>query len=238
LSSKRLQDLRVLAVFPHPDDEAWAAGGLLQRAGEARLVTLTRGEAGRDGLADRRGEALAAARVAELALACEALGIAPPTVLGLADGALEATAAAAKLGPIVEAFRPDVVLSFDHDGGSGHVDHVAGVRATLLAAGDACVLGAAFPAGMLEPLRRAFGRRRPELLHPAFEATPLGRAAADLVLRLGPEEARRKREAIGAHASQLRSPGDAGVDGFLGPGVVARLLVEERWVVLSGSWPR
>ena len=229
----------MLAVFPHPDDEAWAAGGLLQRAGEAQLVTLTRGEAGRDHVGGLTGAALAARRTDELAAACDALGVRPPFLLDLPDGGVDARLAAAALVPLLTDFAPDVVVGFDRDGGYGHLDHVAGAAATRdavnLADSRACVLGCAFPPDLLAPLRDAFARRRPELVHPDYASGDLGSERADLVLDLTSEEGRRKRRALAAHASQMRRSGDAGPDGFLGRGVFQRLCRQERFVVLAGQ---
>lgn len=229
----------MLAVFPHPDDESWATGGLLQRArGAARLVTLSRGEAGRDHVDGLTGLALSARRERELHAACATLGIAPPIVLDLPDGAVDPVIAADALAPLVADYAPDLVVGFDHDGGYGHVDHVACVLAMLEAARRvapaACVLGAAFAPDLLAPLRAAFARRHPGLLHPDFATARLGTARADLTLTLTRDEARAKRRALAAHASQLRKPGDAGLAGFLGPGVFQRLCREERYVVLMG----
>lgn len=228
----------MLAVFPHPDDESWAAGGLLQRARDARLVTLSRGEAGRDHRDGLTGPALGLRRAAELSAACAALGLPAPIALDLPDGGITPDVAADALTPIVSDLAPDLLVTFDHDGGYGHVDHVAAAQATLeaarRAAPTACVLGCAFAPGLLAPLRHAFARRHPELLHPAFADAPLGTEHADLALTLTRDEARNKRRALAAHGSQLRSPGDAGLDGFLGPGVFQRLRRQERYRVLMG----
>lgn len=238
MSSNLFAGRRVLAVFPHPDDESWAAGGLLQRAPEVHLVTLSRGEAGRDHRDGLTGPALAARRGGELHAACATLGLAPARLLDLPDGAIDRDVAAAALTPIVNELSPELVITFDHDGGYGHVDHVATCEATLeavrRAAPTACVLACAFAPDLLAPLRAAFAQRHPELLHPAFATTPLGSERADLVLTLTRDEARAKRRALTAHASQMRHPGDAGPDRFLGPGVFQRLCRAERYVLLAG----
>lgn len=238
MSSKLFADRRTLAVFPHPDDESWAAGGLLRRAPATRLVTLSRGEAGRDHRDGLTGPALAARREGELHAACAALGLAPPRLLDLPDGAIDRAAAAAALTPLVTELSPELVITFDHDGGYGHVDHVATCEATLeavrRAAPTACVLGCAFAPDLLARLRDAFAQRHPALVHPAFATTTLGSERADLVLTLTRDEARQKRRALAAHASQMRHPGDAGPDRFLGPGVFQRLCRTERYALLAG----
>ena len=74
---------RFLAVFAHPDDETFRAGGtlaLLVQAGvQVQVVTATRGEAGSCGdLPLCVPEDLPALRERELRCACQDLGIEPP----------------------------------------------------------------------------------------------------------------------------------------------------------------
>ncbi|MCL6567493.1 MAG: PIG-L family deacetylase, partial [Meiothermus silvanus] len=80
----------LLAVFAHPDDEAFSSGGTLAHyaALGARVVVAcaTRGEAGQikdpalQGVSD-----LGKVREEELARACAALGLEPPVFLGFHD---------------------------------------------------------------------------------------------------------------------------------------------------------
>ncbi len=239
---------RALAVFAHPDDESWAAGGLLARLANAgadvHLVTLTRGERGVDLLHRRRGPVLAAAREQELIGACERLGPIAHTILGLPDLGVSAHATAEGLAPILDRLAPDLIVGFAHDGGYGHIDHVHGVAGTLSAA-RACahrltVLGAVFPRGLLEPLRARLAARAPALLHPDYRARPLDGHARDdeqaslLTLHLAPREADAKRQALMAHGSQL---GRAGPDGFLGPGIFSAVASVERYRVLLAHYP-
>lgn len=202
-----------VAVFAHPDDESWAAGGLLLRLGGVHVVTLTAGEKG-VGLGDRR---------AELAAACGVLG-ATHEIVGLPDGGLTADAVAAALGPIFRTRQPIEIIGFDRAGGYAHADHVAAVEGTLMALAvlpqRPTVLGAVFPIGLLEPLRDRFVRHN--LIDPRFASGPLG-AAPDLVIELSPDEANAKRRALECHASQV----PRGVDRFLGRGVFAAVAQRE-----------
>lgn len=148
---------RVLGLFAHPDDEVFCFGGtvsLLTDAGAtARVVSLTRGDAGqiRDAsVATRR--TLAGVREHELAAACAELGVTDVRCHDHRDGTL----ATLPLDDLVElavaeidAFRPDVVVSFADDGGYGHPDHVTVSRAATAAAAASAtrptVLHALFP---------------------------------------------------------------------------------------------
>jgi LmbE family N-acetylglucosaminyl deacetylase len=138
--------LTLMAVFAHPDDESFGTGGTLALYGadpEVRvvLVCATRGEAGEisnPALAtpDRLGEV----REAELRCACQTLGIDTLHLLGYRDsgmaGSPENTAPGAlaaadfdevvgKIAAHIRRDRPDVVVTFDENGGYGHPDHIA-----------------------------------------------------------------------------------------------------------------
>lgn len=237
---------RVLGVFPHPDDETWAAGGLLAlcaRGGaDVRVVSLTRGEAGSDRA--RRvppGPALAALRSDELAAACRALGLAaPPEHLDLPDGAVRDTARArAAVAAALTRHAPDLVVTLGPDGGYGHVDHVATtalVTATCAAlASPPRLLHAVFPRGLFAPLALALSRsRRARRLLAPLDPSDLGAdpAPADLALDLAALDlAAAKLAALGAHRSQLPA-GDPLA--FLHPDLTPALLAAERFRVALG----
>lgn len=125
--------LRLLAVFAHPDDEAFGTGGTLAKyAAEGKdvyLVTATRGEAGEikePGLATPAN--LPAVREHELRCACEIYGIHPPRFLDYVDGQLPIVhqgQAVGKLVRLLREIRPHVLITFGMDGIYGHYDHIA-----------------------------------------------------------------------------------------------------------------
>jgi len=123
----------LLAVFAHPDDESLICGGTLARyaaAGVAvTLVCATRGQAGDSAdPAVASAEMLAAAREAELREAAAALGVADVRLLDYRDGTLAEVPfpeGAERLGALVAATRPTVVITFGPEGVYGHPDHVA-----------------------------------------------------------------------------------------------------------------
>lgn len=124
---------RLLALFAHPDDETFRAGGtlaLLARRGfRIQTLTATRGQAGSCGEPQLCSPAdLPAVREVELRCACKALGIEPPIILDYQDGHLAKANRDAILADIlaaVDKVRPSVLLSFGLDGLSGHPDHIA-----------------------------------------------------------------------------------------------------------------
>ncbi len=135
----------LLAIFAHPDDEAFGVGGVLAQAVAAgiptHLVCATDGDLG--GTPDNRdlGRDL---RRGELRAAMDALGVPEPVFLGYGDSGMEnwprpaaclATADAeevvARLVAVIEDLRPSTVLTFDPGGIYGHPDHVTiSARAT------------------------------------------------------------------------------------------------------------
>ncbi len=123
----------LLAVFAHPDDESYLAGGTLAHyAGQGHQVTLlcaTLGEAG--DLADpalATRETLPAIREAELRAAAACLGLAAVHLLGYQDGTLASVPFPEVVERVAEAMagaRPAVVVTFGPEGVYGHPDHVA-----------------------------------------------------------------------------------------------------------------
>jgi LmbE family N-acetylglucosaminyl deacetylase len=122
---------RVLGLFAHPDDETFGPGGTLAllgaRGDRVRVVCATRGEAGTiDRSAFLGKKRLAALRETELAAACRALGIEPPSMLHLPDGGLHRLDPETLQRPFVRAireYRPDILITFHSGGISGHRDH-------------------------------------------------------------------------------------------------------------------
>ncbi len=132
---------RILGVFAHPDDEVFCAGGTLARYArdgvETMVLSATRGEAGqiRDAaLATRR--TLPQVREGELRAACAALGVTQVALLDHVDGTLaglDLAALVTEVRDVVDAFDPDVVITFGPDGAYGHPDHVTIGRAATAA---------------------------------------------------------------------------------------------------------
>ncbi len=127
------EELTLLAVFAHPDDEAFGCGGTLTKYAaegvKVHLVTATRGEAGGiavPGLASLAN--LPDVRERELRCACQAYGIGPPHLLDYVDGHLTVMhqgQAVGKLVRLIRDIRPQVMITFGLDGIYGHYDHIA-----------------------------------------------------------------------------------------------------------------
>jgi LmbE family N-acetylglucosaminyl deacetylase len=131
----------LLAVFAHPDDEAFGVGGTLAKYAaegcDVHLVTATRGEAGQSRDPKLATSAnLPQVRERELHCACEVYGINPPHFLDYVDGQLPLVhqgQAVGKLVRLIREYRPQVLLTFGPDGIYGHYDHIAVHRWTTIA---------------------------------------------------------------------------------------------------------
>ena len=148
--------LTFLAVHAHPDDEAIGTGGTFARyAAEGVhtvLVCCTRGEEGEIHDPDLDEQAarprLGAIREGELRAAAALLGISELHFLGYRDSGMIGTPpnanpanfmnadpaeAAERLAALLRAARPQVVATYDEQGGYGHHYHKMAHRVTHLA---------------------------------------------------------------------------------------------------------
>lgn len=150
----------LLAVHAHPDDECVTTGGILARYSaegvRTVLVTCTRGEVGEisdSALAtpDNLGEV----RSQELAEALRILRVSRSVQLGYRDSGMGGTTdndhpacfyradleeATGRLVRLIREERPQVVVTYDENGGYGHPDHVKAHQvavAAFRAAGEA-----------------------------------------------------------------------------------------------------
>lgn len=126
--------LKLLAIFPHPDDETLGLGSTLARYAaegvETYLICATRGERG---WFDSEGpdpgfEEVARIREAELRCAAENLGIHEVSFLDYIDGDVDQADPQEITGKLVSHIRriqPHVVVTFAPDGAYGHPDHIA-----------------------------------------------------------------------------------------------------------------
>ena len=128
------ETLRLLAIFPHPDDETLGLGSTLARYAsegvETYLVCATRGERGWfDSEGPNPGlDGVARIREAELRCASEHLGIHEVSFLDYIDGDVDQARPEQIIGKIVSHLRrikPHVVVTFGPDGAYGHPDHIA-----------------------------------------------------------------------------------------------------------------
>ncbi|MYW68977.1 N-acetyl-1-D-myo-inositol-2-amino-2-deoxy-alpha-D-glucopyranoside deacetylase [Streptomyces sp. SID8379] len=154
---------RLLLVHAHPDDESINNGATMAKyaadGAHVTLVTCTLGEEGEvipdelAHLAPDRENLLGPHRIGELAAAMKELGVTDHRFLGgpgrFRDsgmmgveqneraGAFWSTdldEAAAQLVAVVREVRPQVLVTYDPDGGYGHPDHIQAHRVAMRAA--------------------------------------------------------------------------------------------------------
>ncbi|GAA0591830.1 N-acetyl-1-D-myo-inositol-2-amino-2-deoxy-alpha-D-glucopyranoside deacetylase [Streptomyces crystallinus] len=154
---------RLLLVHAHPDDESINNGATMARyAAEGALVTLVTCTLGEEGevipaelahLAADREDRLGAHRILELAAAMKELGVGDHRFLGgpgrFRDSGMMGVAqnrregafwntdvddAAPHLVEVIREVRPQVLVTYDPDGGYGHPDHIQAHRVAMRAA--------------------------------------------------------------------------------------------------------
>src|SRR5690242_10637284 len=120
-----MDDLRLLCVLAHPDDETLGLGGTLATYGrqgvKTFVISATRGERGRygDEPVSPGPEIVGRARELELKEAAKELGVHEVMFLDYHDGDLDRVPAADAAGKIAEQIRrikPHIVLTFAPDG--------------------------------------------------------------------------------------------------------------------------
>jgi N-acetyl-1-D-myo-inositol-2-amino-2-deoxy-alpha-D-glucopyranoside deacetylase len=153
---------RLLLVHAHPDDETIGNGATMARYAASgthvTLVTCTLGEEGEvlvpelTALAADQQDALGQHRVGELATAMEALGVTDHRFLGgpgrFRDSGMmglptndrpdcfwqaDVDEAARLLVEVVREVRPQVLVTYDENGGYGHPDHIQAHRVAMRA---------------------------------------------------------------------------------------------------------
>jgi N-acetyl-1-D-myo-inositol-2-amino-2-deoxy-alpha-D-glucopyranoside deacetylase len=154
---------RLLLVHAHPDDETINNGATMARyaaqGAKVTLVTCTLGEEGEvipadlAHLAAGRDDTLGAHRISELSAAMKELGVTDHRFLGgpgrFRDSGMmglpendrenafwhaDVDTAAPYLVEIVRSVRPQVLVTYDPNGGYGHPDHIQAHRVAMRAA--------------------------------------------------------------------------------------------------------
>ncbi|MEU0661404.1 N-acetyl-1-D-myo-inositol-2-amino-2-deoxy-alpha-D-glucopyranoside deacetylase [Streptomyces lavendulocolor] len=245
---------RLLLVHAHPDDESINNGTTMAKyaaeGARVTLVTCTRGEEGEvippalAHLAPDREDRLGPHRAGELAAAMKELGVTDHRFLGgpgrfrdsgmmgaeqnHRDGAFwsaDVDEAAAYLVEIVRAVRPQVLVTYDPDGGYGHPDHIQAHRVAMRAADLAAEPDFRPGLGRPHTIDKIYWNRVPRSV--AEEGFARLRAAGvfprtadvgdvpgvvdDTLVTAeigGADHARRKVAAMRAHATQIAVEGD------------------------------
>ncbi|MFD7296105.1 N-acetyl-1-D-myo-inositol-2-amino-2-deoxy-alpha-D-glucopyranoside deacetylase [Streptomyces sp. NPDC059897] len=251
---------RLLLVHAHPDDESINNGATMAKyaaeGAQVTLVTCTLGEEGEvipdelAHLAPDRENILGPHRIGELAAAMKELGVTDHRFLGgpgrfrdsgmmgapqnEREGAFWATdldEAAAHLVAVIRETRPQVLITYDPDGGYGHPDHIQAHRVAMRAAELAAETAFRRDLGEPHAIAKVYWNRVPRTvveerfrwLAGVLGTTPFDVAAvvADVPGVVDDERitavidgrpyADRKAAAMRAHATQVAVPDDRGV---------------------------
>ena len=246
---------RLLLVHAHPDDETTGTGVVMARyAAEGAHVTLVTCTLGEEGevlvpalahLAAAEGDQLGGYRYHELSLAMRELGVTDYRILGgpgrwrdsgmmglptndvpRAFWQADLKEAAQELVAVLREVRPQVVVTYDENGGYGHPDHVQSHRVAM-AAVDAAADPAfapetgdpwAVPKVYWNVIPRSAIQRGIDIMIEAGESNLFGVTSADELEFVVPDEVvtaiiagdewlPRKIAAMRAHASQIAADG-------------------------------
>lgn len=195
----------LVAVFAHPDDERIVGPLLARYAREGHDVYLLIATDGSKGIREHAGvpagDSLARVRAEEARCAAEALGIHPPILLGLEDAGLASFASLERLRQelrrVLRDVKPDVIISFGPEGGTGHPDHrlVGAVVTEVVQSG-----GAGIPQALYYPSVPAERMRDAPPARP--EVTAIPQKHLSIAVPFAPEDLEAARRAFACHYTQ------------------------------------
>lgn len=224
--------LTIMAVHAHPDDEVISTGGVFARyAAEGIrtvLVTCTNGEEGdapggiKPGEPGHDANAVRAQRLSELRESAALLGIEHVELLGYRDSGMDGwdgnqdpeafrnipvEQSAARLADLIRHYRPQVVVTYDENGNYGHPDHIQANRIAVAATTDTGIPDKLYYTAIpressLEMFEQLRSRGLVDFEPPEDFGTPMELITA--VVDVAPY-AQRKVKALEAHASQSDS---------------------------------
>ncbi len=231
------ETLTLMAVHAHPDDEASSTGGVLAAYSDQGVrtvvVTCTNGEFGdapggvKPGHDAHDEQEVARLRLAELRAACKILGVADLELLGYHDSGMPdwdykdraeafcnvpTADVAARIGSLIERYRPQVVVTYNEKGPYQHPDHVHAAEAATAAVAATGIPAKLYFTAMRgsdwQKIREALrelgedvpdpGSVSPQMRQQMAEAEERITTTVDIRPVLG-----RKRDALLAHASQI-----------------------------------
>ena len=114
----------LVAIFAHPDDEAYGPSGTLYKYSKTHdiyIICATKGENGGE------GEDLGQQRAQELKKSAKIIGAKEVYFLGFIDGTLSNSLyhhLAEKIEKILKILKPQIIVTFEPRGVSGHIDHI------------------------------------------------------------------------------------------------------------------
>lgn len=117
-----------VCIFAHPDDEAFGPSGTIHKLTkkyDVYLLCATKGEIGEN--SSKGKKPLHEIRAEELRKSAKILGIKQVYFLGFIDGTLSNSLyhkLAAEIEKHLKRLKPELILTSNPNGGSGHIDHI------------------------------------------------------------------------------------------------------------------
>lgn len=121
----------LVAIFAHPDDEAFGPSGTLalySKTHDVYILCATRGEAGQNHNTESMEETIGDIREREVKASAKVIGVKEVRMLGFEDGAISNNLyhiIADKIMTHLEELKPEILMTFEPRGISGHIDHMA-----------------------------------------------------------------------------------------------------------------
>ncbi len=230
-----IEQLTLMAIHAHPDDESTSTGGILAHYAlqgvRTIVVTCTDGELGdgpggvKPGQDGHDPREVAAIRRDELHRACTHLGVTHLELLGYRDSGMAGwgtqqrhnafcsvavESAASRITPLIECYRPQVVVTYDPHS-TRHPDHVHAAQVATYAVDSSQIVSKlyykAHGSSYWRQLNRALddiGIRRPDPSGEALQILDSVDQRITTTVDVG-HVIDRKRTALHAHASQIGS---------------------------------
>lgn len=123
-----------MCVFAHPDDESFGPAGTIAKLSKkynVYILSATKGDAGQSSIKSKN---LGEVRSKELKNAAKVLGVKGVYFLGFKDGTLSNNLyhkLASKIEFHLKKLKPEIVLTFEPQGISGHIDHITVSMVTM-----------------------------------------------------------------------------------------------------------
>lgn len=121
----------LVAIFAHPDDESFGPSGTLHmytKTHDVYIICATRGDAGENNLKTGELSNLALIREQELRESSAVLGAKEVFFLDYKDGCICNSVyhqIADEVIKILDKIKPEILMTYEYRGVSGHLDHVA-----------------------------------------------------------------------------------------------------------------
>lgn len=131
MQATKLNKKTVVGIFAHPDDEAFGPAGTIAKFAKDHDVYIICATKGEEGMG--KSSKLAQIRSKELKDSAKILGVKDVYFLGFQDGTLSNNlyhSLASKIENRLKKLKPEIIITHETRGISGHIDHITVSMAT------------------------------------------------------------------------------------------------------------